>query len=260
MLLRKSILFSSLVIVSLAMSGCYCGPVGCGPGGAVSNCNGCDGSGWGTGGYIAPPSPLQHLAAFRKSLVCGGGCGEVYYGEWASTPPDGCDPCAGGQFVGGATPCRPFCWNWRPGQLLFGFLHNVGQRFCYGCGNPASACGCGGFAGGGGFGVGCGGCGGGFAGGGCSSCSGGYETTYVGDASFAPSGGNHVAAPQTGTRIAGPAAAPHPTHTRAAATTTTTTTPGSRFTNPAPVNHRTARSQAIRRGVSSGSETRTQYR
>jgi len=40
---------------------------------------------------------------FKRSLVCGSGCGEAYIGEWISTPPDAYDPCRGDQFVGGTT-------------------------------------------------------------------------------------------------------------------------------------------------------------
>ena len=150
MLMQKSILLSATVVFAVVFSGCCCGPYGgCGPvgagigGGCVTDCNDCDG-GTCSAGRPMVYGPLQHLAQMRKSLVCGGGCGEVYYGEWQSTPPDACDPCCGDQFVGGAVPCNPFCWTWRPGQLFYGFFGGLyGQRFCHGCGNDFGSCGCG---------------------------------------------------------------------------------------------------------------------
>jgi len=125
------------VLTAGLMSGCYCGPVA--PGG----CGAC-------------VSPFNGLAQFRKSLVCGSGCGEEYLGEWHSTPPDACDPCSGGQFVGGAVPCAP-CWY--PGKGLLTFLQYTGQRFCEYCNCVASQCTCGAYCG---PGIGCGdaGCGG----------------------------------------------------------------------------------------------------
>ncbi len=140
--------YLSLITVSLAafmMSGCCCGPYGaCGGGGigeCTTGCNDCEGVG--VGGPPMAYGPIHHLTQMRKSLVCGTGCGEVYYGEWRSTPPDACDPCCDDQFVGGAVPCRPFCWQWQPGQFLFGKLGSLyGKRFCEGCGNTFDACGC----------------------------------------------------------------------------------------------------------------------
>ncbi len=85
-------------------------------------------------------TPIQNMRNLRRSLVCGSGCGEAYVGEWMSTPPDAADPCCGDQWVGGATPCRPFCWT--PGTIL-GNLY--GGRFCTGA-ESSSPCGCGDFS------------------------------------------------------------------------------------------------------------------
>ena len=229
MFIRYSLILTSLVIAVL-MTGCCCGPYGgcgygggCGGGGCVTDCNDCSGVTYGRSPLLTC-GPLQHLTSLRKSLVCGGGCGEVYYGEWQSTPPDACDPCCNNQFVGGAVPCRPFCWQWRPGMLLYGFLNNVyGQRLCYGCGNNFNACGCSdGY--GGSYDVGYSGeiIDGGY-GGGCSTCS---SATVV-------QPNTRIASPQPNTRIASP--------------------------QPVATDHRTARANAIRRGVSSSSN-RTRYR
>lgn len=84
----------------LGLSGC-CTPFG--PGCHSGNCYDCEG----TNQYI-PMAPFQDL---RHRLTCaGGGCGEVYIGEWISTPPDCPDPCCDDQFVGGASKCAPGCW------------------------------------------------------------------------------------------------------------------------------------------------------
>ena len=188
--MQRSLFLSTVCVAALMFSGCCCGPYGgCGPvgcgiagggGGCTTNCNDCDGT-YSTARPIVY-GPLHFLTQMRKSLVCGGGCGEVYYGEWQSTPPDACGPCNGSQFVGGAVPCNPFCWNWRPGQFLFGFLGSIGniygQRYytgVCGCGGGyAGDCGCdsGGYNTGFSYDVG-GGCDSGTCGGGCSTCNAG---------------------------------------------------------------------------------------
>jgi hypothetical protein len=118
-MVRFSLLAAGL-LVSILSIGC-CGPMGCGPGCGSYACNDCDG---GCGPTMAC-SPMDGMRQFKRSLVCGGGCGEAYMGEWISTPPDACDPCCGDQWVGGATACRPFCW--QPGALL-SRLQLYGQR------------------------------------------------------------------------------------------------------------------------------------
>jgi hypothetical protein len=125
----------ALLFVAVLAVGC-CGPLGCGPGcGSGMSCNDCDGSGFERqmiGG------PLDGLRQFKRSLVCGGGCGETYIGEWISTPPDCEDPCCDTEWVGGASKCRPFCW--QPGALFRGLY---GSRFCNGA-ESSMACDCGG--------------------------------------------------------------------------------------------------------------------
>lgn len=88
------------LILIFGFSGC-CTPFG--PGCHDGNCYDCDGATQ----YI-PMAPFQGL---KQRLTCGGGgCGEVYIGEWISTPPDCPDPCCDDQFVGGANKCSPGCW------------------------------------------------------------------------------------------------------------------------------------------------------
>jgi len=121
--------------VAILASGC-CGPTGCGPGCGVQDCFDCDGC-----SQVDPyVGPLQTVRQLRRKMVCGSGCGEVYRGEWRSTPPDCEDPCCGGQWVGGATVARPFCW--QPGAILSLFPRLYGGRFCDGCGELFSDCDC----------------------------------------------------------------------------------------------------------------------
>ena len=42
------------------------------------------------GGACQGHTPAQHL---KHQLTCASGCGEIYWGEWISDPPDACDPC-----------------------------------------------------------------------------------------------------------------------------------------------------------------------
>lgn len=122
-----------LLVLGVLAMGC-CGPLGCGPGcNSGVSCNDCD------GGFEQQMlgSPLDGIRSFKRSLVCGGGCGETYIGEWISTPPDCADPCCNNEFVGGATKCRPFCW--QPGTLFRGLY---GSRFCTGA-ESSVPCDCG---------------------------------------------------------------------------------------------------------------------
>ncbi len=128
-------LASAFFLVAISFSGC-CAPMGpIGPGCTDLGCNDCSGCG-STTQYIAN-GPLDAIRNARRKMVCGSGCGEAYVGEWISTPPDAADPCCGDQFVGGATKCRPFCW--QPGNLFRGLY---GQRLCSGDAS-STPCGCG---------------------------------------------------------------------------------------------------------------------
>lgn len=159
---EDGIMIIRLLICSmvLALVGAFTGC--CGVSGRVSQCNGCnDGYGGGASCSPRPTGPLDALMSWRRELVCGSGCGEVYHGEWISTPPDCNDPCCGGQFVGGAVKARPFCV--QPGTIFGNLSSLYGTRNCEFCGNAFTDCGCGdsgGIGGDCGGGCGCGGCGG----------------------------------------------------------------------------------------------------
>jgi hypothetical protein len=76
---------------ALCKGGCGCGP--CGGGGLCGGCGSCGGCGRGIEGWS----------------TCG--CGERYWGDFLSCPPDCCDPCDGcGNYVG-----RPNCGCAGPG-------------------------------------------------------------------------------------------------------------------------------------------------
>ena len=127
-MIRITVLLCS--IVALISSGC-CAPA------LTGGCSDCDGVGF---QQTIPCGPLDNFQQMKRNLICGGGCGETYIGEWSSTPPDCTDPCNGPQWIGGAVAANPFC-NWQPGMFL-GSLW--GQRFCDGCSQPQQSCGCGG--------------------------------------------------------------------------------------------------------------------
>ena len=173
------------LMISLSSLGCAI-PVGYGPCGGIpcDSCGDCDGGGY-AGGPVLPYGPLDALRQAKRNLVCGGGgCGDVYYGEWRSYPPDCADPCCGDGFVGGAAPCVP---GWAPGALL---PRNIvpalyGKRVYQG----DDACGCGS----------CGDCASGdCVSGGCSDCgSVGYDVDAPAvHSSGCNCGGNHVSSSQ----------------------------------------------------------------
>jgi|GEM_PF-954312 len=107
---------------------------------------------------------LLPMARARLGMhgTCGRGCGEVYWGEWVSDPPDCCDPCNS-------------CGDWQNQQCCSpGLLRRLWWgAHGYRLGGPhgdANCCG------------GCNGCGGGgpihsagFVGGGCSTCGHGHD-------------------------------------------------------------------------------------
>jgi hypothetical protein len=124
-----------------ALSGCMSGP----------QCNDC--SGCGNAGYMAS-GPLDSLRMWRRSLTCGAGCGETYYDEWTSTPPDCVDPCpqfAGdcGSEVAACPDCGGHCGvrggcGIRPLQAVARVVKAVyGKRLCSSCGYESADCACG---------------------------------------------------------------------------------------------------------------------
>ncbi|MEX2174656.1 MAG: hypothetical protein WD872_09865 [Pirellulaceae bacterium] len=136
-----------LAFASLAGSGCCClGPQPgcntCGPGGPAGGpsaqgvncfclpkpivwCGESNECGPGGCGSCAGPTDCGILPALMRARTCGKGCGEIYWGEWISDPPDCCDPCdpCHGQFTGPHGYC-----SLGPCQRLLAALH--GFRYC----------------------------------------------------------------------------------------------------------------------------------
>ncbi len=96
-------LASVALLITVSLSGCMgIQTVGTG---CVDSCGQCDGC----GPRPIPCNPREGMRQIGRSIVCSGGCGEVYYGEWISSPPDcedPCDPCQ--QWTGGCgEKCLP---------------------------------------------------------------------------------------------------------------------------------------------------------
>jgi len=100
----------------------------------------------------ACPSDCGLFSFCHWNKTCGKGCGEVYWGEWVSDPPDCCDPCD--QCFGQWTGPHGYC-QLGPLQHLLAALH--GYKYC-----PRPCCG-----------EWCGGCCGRRGGAGCAACGGG---------------------------------------------------------------------------------------
>jgi hypothetical protein len=83
----------------------------------LGSCDACGVCGGACEGHT-PSSYTKHM------LTCASGCGEIYWDEWLSDPPDACDPCDHcGNFVG-PRPCPPTFWQ----SLTLGWCHLWGQR------------------------------------------------------------------------------------------------------------------------------------
>lgn len=82
----------------VACDDCGTMPAACDSGGCgTTGCDRCDGGGHLPLGSLAG-QPLLHR--LKQRVTCGDGCGEVYIGEWISTPPKP-DPCDfDGQYTG----------------------------------------------------------------------------------------------------------------------------------------------------------------
>ncbi|MCH5377060.1 MAG: hypothetical protein JJ992_24115 [Planctomycetes bacterium] len=121
-------------------SACGVGPVGGGCG--IEGCNSCPSCG---------PVGYRHDSFFRhvcSTLTCGSGCGELYWGEWMSDPPDDCDSCDNcGNWTGAApygkgtevTGCGPICWHPLQGlRNLWGYRY-ASPGYDTGCATCGSA-------------------------------------------------------------------------------------------------------------------------
>ena len=65
---------------------------------------------WATALVGTAVGPARRACRLRDLVACNGGCGRIYWGEWAYDPPDECDACNDhGDWVG-PRPCPPRGW------------------------------------------------------------------------------------------------------------------------------------------------------
>ncbi len=143
--MRRTLLLCLVSCVALAVGGCACGPCGMAPFAVCDSSGGCGGScgttacepvcetgcsdcgvascdscsepcepvcdqcaGASCNACCPPVGPLTWFFDVMLQGYCGPSCGEVWWGDWHSAPPDCCDPCdRGGNFTGGgASGCE----------------------------------------------------------------------------------------------------------------------------------------------------------
>jgi hypothetical protein len=153
-MVRHLLVLAGLVVMTTTLAGCICGPTcggyaggyeheycGVGHGGCGGGCDAgcgecCDGCGPDWNHHPLACGPIDAVRHAKRSLVCGAGCGDVYYGEWLSTPPC-CDPCQDCGVLCGRPPrIRPFRLVGRIVSSLYGY------RFCETCCHAAEDCCC----------------------------------------------------------------------------------------------------------------------
>ncbi|HJN08769.1 MAG: hypothetical protein QGH33_01750 [Pirellulaceae bacterium] len=98
------------------------------------------------GGACQGHTPAQHL---KHTLTCASGCGEIYWGEWISHPPDDCDPCDDwGNWIGPTNCDEPSCLDSLASGWcnLFGYRNGggKGKSGCDSCGGKGGCDTCGG--------------------------------------------------------------------------------------------------------------------
>ena len=193
-------LFAAIGVCLVALTSGCCGlGGGCGVGGygggpvIDAGCGGaCGAAACGGPGVCHDCRGLKNLLypLISPRLACGAGCGQVYWNEWASDPPDCCDPCGpSGCYVGAQTVCTGpplivsaiHCVGRGVSDLLGAILGGIGCGPC----ELLTCGGCGSCGGGAIIDAGCGGCAGGCDTGGCSGgcaggCSGGCAATSNG--------------------------------------------------------------------------------
>lgn len=100
------------------------------------------------GGACQGHTPAQHM---KHMLTCASGCGDIYWGDWISYPPDNCDPCDDwGNWTGPNGCCGPShletlatgwsnLWGYRTG----GGKGSKGKGSCTSCGGKGGCDTCG---------------------------------------------------------------------------------------------------------------------
>lgn len=85
-------------------------------------------------------SPAGVGPRIKNGISCQKGCGEVYWGDWISDPPDCCEPCDScGNFTGAECGKRGFYGCYRPCWRNLFRLHS--SRCDDGCCGGCSSCG-----------------------------------------------------------------------------------------------------------------------
>ncbi len=113
-----------LVLLASGLFGSGCCLTRQGACGAGVGCDSCATGGYETCGECQP-GMCHHpwlWSRAQSALTCDAGCGDVYWGEWASDPPaggDSCDSC-------GTVDCGGCCGFWNP---LRGLAHLWGYRY-----------------------------------------------------------------------------------------------------------------------------------
>ncbi len=112
--------------------------VAAGPGCCVGDQN-CRGGSGGIGGFDSGPGDCcgtdpcsrgprrRPFANLLGMFACNGGCGDVYYDEWVSDPPDCCDPCDNCGNWTGPRPCRRSIWDCLSLRGLWGNQYSCDQ-------------------------------------------------------------------------------------------------------------------------------------
>ena len=129
-----------IVLTAISTSGCVgWGPNGCeqfrGPfrGMVEGLCSSCGEDCCNCDGYNPP------FGNIRRTLACGSGCGEIYYGDWVSNPPNSCNECDARGYAYGINSrfpwlCNYWRWWWRP--LGVQYRPNGGYGNPYRCAHP----------------------------------------------------------------------------------------------------------------------------
>ncbi len=143
--MSRQLFVASLLAIGLTLGGTGCCSVGplvgcgwdCGPGSACNQCGptsdastyhsygpleypnescnwcggsdvACDACGLGPCARVEFHRAIHHLGLkLKRLLTCGSGCGELYFGEWHSDPPDPHDPCVDLGANSGPCGCGP---------------------------------------------------------------------------------------------------------------------------------------------------------
>lgn len=110
-LIGSMALFGCTLVAGCAAPYTYYGDGACGPmsvSGRFADQSGCS--------DCAATAPCSGTAPtpngiIKNTLTCGSGCGEIYWGEWISDPPDQCDACdQDGNWIGPHC-CPPSGWS-----------------------------------------------------------------------------------------------------------------------------------------------------